>query len=130
MSHHDRHREGSAGGREAASEARAARSRARSGGRLAASRTDARIRERPGLGGLWLLLVPLACCGGPLLIAGLAAAGALAWGALGLGTGVLAAVAVLVIRRRRRSSRACCKPGMTGLAQDAQAAGTRWPPAR
>jgi hypothetical protein len=81
--------------------------------------------ERPGLGGLWLLLVPLACCGGPLLIAALA--GALAWGALGLGTGVLAAVAVLVIRRSRRGSRACCKPG---IAQQAQTAATLRPPAR
>jgi len=127
MSHHDGHREGFTSGREAASDARAARSQARSGGRLATSRTDAGAGGRPGLGGLWLLLVPLACCGGPLLIASLAAAGALAWGALGLGTGVLAAVTVLVIRRRRRSSRACCKPGMTGWAQEAQTA-TTWPP--
>ncbi len=67
--------------------------------------------ERSGVGGLWWLLVPLACCGGPLLIAGLAAAGALAWGAAGLGAGVLAAVTVLVIGRRR--SRACCEPGTT-----------------
>jgi len=121
MTHHDGHRE-------AASDARAARSQARSGGRLAASRTD--DGERPGLGGLWLLLVPLACCGGPLLIASLAAAGALAWGAVGLGTGVLAAVAVLVIRRRRRSSRACRQPGMTGWAQGVQTAAARRPPAR
>src|SRR6266498_986445 len=66
--------------------------------------------ERPGLSGLWWLLVPLACCGGPVLIAGLAAAGALAWGGAGLGAGVLVAVTVLVIGRRRRS-RACCEPG-------------------
>ena len=57
-------------------------------------------REGSGLGGLWLLLVPLACCGGPLLIAALAAAGALAWGGIGL------AGAVLAIRRRRRACRA------------------------
>jgi hypothetical protein len=130
MSHHDGHREGFTSGREAASDARAARSQAGSGGRLATSRTDAGAGERPGLGGLWLLLVPLACCGGPLLIASLAAAGAVAWGALGLGTGVLAAVAVLVIRRRRRSSRACCKPGMTGWAQEAQTVATRPPSVR
>ena len=67
-------------------------------------------REGSGPGGLWLLLVPLACCGGPLLIAALAAAGALAWGGAGLGAGVLVAVTVLVIGRRRRS-RACCEPG-------------------
>ncbi len=70
---------------------------------------------RPRLGGLWLL-VPLACCGGPLLIAALAAAGALAWGVLGLGAGVLAAVTALVIRRRHRSGRACRKPGKAGWA--------------
>jgi hypothetical protein len=45
----------------------------------------------------------LACCGGPLLISGLAAAGALAWGAAGLGAGVLVAVTVPVIGRRLRS---------------------------
>ena len=42
-------------------------------------------RQRVGPGGLWLLLVPVACCGGPpLLVAVLAAAGALAWGGLGM----------------------------------------------
>jgi|GEM_PF-1143521 len=115
MSHHDRHPEAFTG-QAAAADARAALTD-RGEGRLAASRTDAGAGVRPGLGGLWLLLVLLACCGGPLLITALAAAGALAWGALGLGTGVLAAVTVLVIRRSRRSSRACCKPGMTGWAR-------------
>ena len=62
-----------------------------------------RGRERSGPGGLWLLLVPAACCGGPLLVAGLAAAGALAWGGLGLALAVLLAGAVLVIRSRRRA---------------------------
>jgi hypothetical protein len=33
-------------------------------------------RTRPG--GLWLLLIPVTCCGGPLSVAGPAAAGALA----------------------------------------------------
>ena len=121
------HRESVADGVAAGAEARAARSQARSGGRPATSRTGAGDRERSGLGGLWLLLVALACCGGPLVIAALAAAGALAWGALGLGTGMLAAVTVLVIRL---GSRACCKPGTTGLAQQAQTAATRRPPAR
>ena len=65
-----------------------------------------------GQGGLWLLLAPLACCGGPLLVAGLAAAGVLAWGGLGLAVAVLLAGAVLVIRRRRR--RACHVPGEAG----------------
>jgi hypothetical protein len=120
MSHHDPHRE-SFTGPAAASDARAALTR-RGEGRLAASRMDTGAGE--GLGGLWLLLVPLACCGGPLLIAAVAAAGALAWGALGLGAGLLAAVTVLVIRRSCRSSRASCKPGMTGRAQEAQTAVT------
>ena len=64
--------------------------------------------NRSGLAGLWLLLVPLACCGAPLLIAGLAAAGALAWGGMGLAVAVLLAAGVLVIRRRRR---ACLSAG-------------------
>ena len=129
MSHHDGHREAFTG-RAAASDARAARSQTGSEGRPGASRPGAGAGQRPGLGGLWLLLVPLACCGGPLLIGALAAAGALAWGALGLGTGVLAAAAVLVIRYRCRRSRACRKPGMTGRTRQAQTAATRRPPAR
>jgi hypothetical protein len=100
MSHH-RHPEAFTG-QAAAADARAALTD-RAEGRLAASRTDAGTGQRPGPGG-------------PLLITALAASGALAWGALGLGTGVLAAATVLVIRRRR-SSRACCKPGMTGWAR-------------
>ena len=44
-----------------------------------------RSRQHVGLGGLWLLLVPVACCGGPLLATGLAAAGTLAWGGPGAG---------------------------------------------
>ncbi len=56
--------------------------------------------DRSGLAGLWLLLAPLACCGAPLLIAGLAAGGALAWGGIGLAVAVLVAAGVLVIRRR------------------------------
>ena len=128
MSRHDGHPEAFTC-QAAASDARAAFTD-RGESRLAASRTDTAAGERPGLGGLWLLLVPLACCGGPLLIASLAAAGALAWGGLGLGTGVLVAVTVLVIRRSRLSGRACCKPGMTGWAQEAQTAATRRSPAR
>ena len=58
-------------------------------------------RQRFGLGALWLLLLPAACCGAPLLVAGLAAAGALAWGGLGLALAALLAGAVLVIRRLR-----------------------------
>src|SRR5215467_5190361 len=66
--------------------------------------------ERSGLGGLWLLLAPLACCGGPFLIASLAAAGALAWAGLGLGAAALVAVVTVVLIRRRRRRRACCGP--------------------
>ena len=51
-------------------------------------------RRWSALGGLWLL-VPLACCGGPLLITSLAAAGALAWGGLGLALAAAAAGAAL-----------------------------------
>jgi len=124
MSHQDGHQEACTDGRAASPDAWAARSQAGDEGRPAASRPGAGGGQRPGLGGLWLLLVPLACCGGPLLIAGLAAAGALAWGALGLGAGVLVAVTVLVIRRRR-GSRACCQPGMTGRAPGAGTAAAR-----
>ena len=92
MSHHDGHRESFTDGVAVGAEARAAHSQARSGSRLAASRTGAGVGQRLGLGGLLLLVVPLACCG--------------------------------------RSSRACCKPGMTGWAQEAQTAATRRPPAR
>ena len=110
MSHHDGHREAFTG-RAAASDARAARSQTGSEGRPGASRPGAGAGQRPGLGGLWLLLVPLACCGGPLLIAALAAAGALAWGGIGLAAAVLLAGAVLAIRRRRRACRAPgCRP--------------------
>jgi hypothetical protein len=63
-----------------------------------------------GPGALWLLLAPVACCGGPLIIGALAAAGALARGALGLGVALVVAVAVIVVAGRRRS-RACCPPG-------------------
>lgn len=78
-------------------------------------------RQGSGLGALWLLLAPVACCGGPLLIGALAAAGALAWGALGLGVALAAAAAVIVVARRRRASRECCPPAPDG---PARAAGT------
>jgi hypothetical protein len=124
MSHDDGQQDAFTDGRAVGSGAWAARSEAGGEGRPPTSRAGAGGGERPGLGGLWLLLVPLACCGGPLLIAALAAAGALAWGALGLGAGVLVAVAALVIGRRRRG-RACCKPGVTGCAGEARAAASR-----
>lgn len=73
-----------------------------------------------GLGGLWLLLAPVACCGGPLLIGALTAAGALAWGALGLGVALAAAVVVIVVARRRRASRDCCPPAPAAPARAAR----------
>jgi hypothetical protein len=73
-----------------------------------------RGRSRPG--GLWLLFVPVICCAGPLVVAGLAAAGALAWGGLGLAAAVLPASALLVIRRRRAraADTVCGAPSQPG----------------
>jgi len=71
-------------------------------------------RQGSGLGALWILLAPLACCGGPLIIGALAAVGALAWGELGLGLALATAVAViLVTRRRREATPAALLPGPT-----------------
>ncbi len=52
-----------------------------------------------GLGGLWLLLAPLACCGVPLLIGALAAAGALAWAGFGLAAAAVITAAALLAAR-------------------------------
>ena len=74
---------------------------------------------RPGFGALWPLLIPAACCGGPLLIAVLAAAEALAWGGRGLAVAVVLAGTLLAVWRYRRA-RACSgaskKPGKLQLA--------------
>ena len=59
-----------------------------------------RSGQRPWPVGLRLLLFPVACCGGPRVVAGLAAAGMLARD--GLALAVLLAGAMLVIRLRRR----------------------------
>jgi len=86
--------------------------------RQAPSSEDQRGKDKDsGLGGLWLLLAPVACCGGPLLIGALAAAGALAWGALGLGLALAAAVPVILVVRHRRRSRECCPPAPAGSAR-------------
>jgi hypothetical protein len=82
------------------------------------------------LGGLWLLLAPLACCGGPFLIAALAAAGALAWAGLGLGAAALTAAAAVLLIRRQRRSRACCEPGAAAWPENAGTAAARRPAAR
>lgn len=70
-------------------------------------------RKVPG-GAIWLLLVPLLCCAGPLILVGLvglAAAGA----TLGTVGGVLGGLGLAVgaawwVRRRRRSGAACWPP--------------------
>ncbi len=83
--------------------------------------TDAPADGRKGLGWLGLLAIPVACCGGPLLVAALAAAGATAWGGLGAGAAVAVAAALLVVVRRRRAG-ACgapmCEPPADWLADD------------
>jgi hypothetical protein len=67
--------------------------------------------QEPSRGLGWLfLLVPFACCGGPLVIA-VAAAGAWALGGIAGGLLALAIAAVLIVRSRRR--RACCVPSGT-----------------
>src|SRR5262249_49013935 len=91
MSHGDRYQDGRAGGRAAGPDGWATGPRTGGPHRPAAPRPGGGGGERSGLGALWLLLAPLACCGGPLLIAALAAAGALAWGGLGLGIAALVA---------------------------------------
>src|SRR5262245_16691822 len=68
-----------------------------------AQRGAGRGGGRPGLGGLWLLLVPVEGCGGPLLVAGLAAARTLAWGWLGIALAAGLAGVLLAAWLRRRS---------------------------
>ncbi|MGC8514490.1 MAG: hypothetical protein ACP5P1_15895 [Acidimicrobiales bacterium] len=59
---------------------------------------------------LLLLLAPLVCCGGPLILAGLATASAATLGAVGavVGLGLVGVGAALWVRRRRRMESACC----------------------
>lgn len=59
-----------------------------------------------------LVVLPLLCCGGPLIFVALASVGAATLGTVGgvIG-GLLVVVAVaLWVRRRRRSGSACCAP--------------------
>lgn len=71
-------------------------------------------KRGPGMS-LLLLLLPVACCGGPFIIAALAAAGA---ATLGVAGGIVGAIVVAVavglwIRHWRRAA-ACCPPQATG----------------
>jgi hypothetical protein len=95
-----------------------------------APRPGAGGSERHGLGWLWLLLAPVACCGGPFLIAALAAAGALAWAGLGLAAAALVAVTAVVLIRRRRRSQACCEPGSADWPENTGTAPARRPASR
>ena len=79
-----------------------ARQRAGFAGAPRRGQAISRSGKRPGPGWLWLLLAPLACCGLPLLAAGLAAAGTLAWGGLGLALAVAVAGAALYGRHHKR----------------------------
>jgi Flp pilus assembly protein TadB len=63
-------------------------------------------RDEDRIGASWLvLLLPLACCGGPLLIGALAAAGGLVWGALGVGVAIV--LGAILLAMRRRTTRSC-----------------------
>jgi len=68
--------------------------------------------ERKGPGAWLLLLVlPVLCCGGPLIIGALAAASAAALGVLGGVIGaILVAIAVGLWMRHRHRVAACCGP--------------------
>lgn len=63
-----------------------------------------------------LVLLPLLCCGGPVIFVALASVGAATLGTVGgvIGTVLVAAAAVLWVRRRRRGIAACCPPAATG----------------
>src|SRR6266581_3922021 len=107
MRHDDRYLDGLAGGRDATPDGWGTGPQTASGPQTggqpspSAPRPGAEGGERSGLGALWLLLAPIACCGGPFLIAALATAGTLAWGGLGLGIALLVTVfAVILVRRR------------------------------
>ena len=72
-------------------------------------------KSEKGLG--WLLLAPIACCGGPLLIGAIAAAGAAAWGGIGAAL-VVALVATFIVVSRRRRARNCCVPDVSTGGRD------------
>jgi len=75
-------------------------------------------QERLGRG--WLLL-PMVCCGGPLVLVALVTLGALAWVVMG---GLVALAVGAVVMMRRRAARSCCPPAG---AQVPNRASVRWP---
>jgi len=81
----DRYLDGLTGGRDASLDGWATGPQTGGQPPPSASRPGADGGERSGLGALWLLLVPIACCGGPFLIAALATAGR--WPGAGSGWG-------------------------------------------
>ena len=73
--------------------------------------------ERRGPGAaIFLVLLPLLCCGGPVIFVALASVGAATLGTVGgvIGAVLVAVAAVLWVRRRRRGDAACCPPATTG----------------
>lgn len=64
--------------------------------------------DTKGLG--WLILLPIACCGGPLIVAAIAAAGAAAWGGLAALATIAVGVSPILLKRRRRAA-SCCPTG-------------------
>jgi hypothetical protein len=71
------------------------------------------VKEKRGPGAaILLVLAPLLCCGGPLLLGALATAGAAALGTAGAVLAGLIAMATVGfwLRRRRRAGAACCPP--------------------
>jgi|GEM_PF-3814104 len=67
--------------------------------------------DTKGLG--WLVLLPVACCGGPLLIGAIATAGVAAGAGLGAAVVAAALVTLVVVVRRRRAAN-CCPPASAG----------------
>lgn len=58
-----------------------------------------------GLG--WIVLIPLACCAGPFIVAAIVTAGAFVWSGLGAAVTIALGVALGVVVRRRRAGHHC-----------------------
>lgn len=72
------------------------------------------VKDKRGPGAaILLVLAPLLCCGGPLLLGAFATAGAATLGTVGAVIAGLIAVTTVGfwLRRRRRAGAACCPPG-------------------